>query len=257
MTQSLHRLYRFGIKYSPLLILFAVWEALPALGIVSPDILPSLFAELYQMESLFAMMAEGTIWEHARISLFRAFTGLGLAMVFGIVAGTTMAWFTPVRIVLNPLIQMFYPMPKSALIPVVIIWFGIGDASKIVLVFLGCMLPMVVGTFNGARSVERETIWSARSMGVGSFEMVWKILLPSAMPEILNGARTALALCFALLVSAELLISRHGLGFLIGNYNEIGENTRMFAVILVFAVIGYVADRLYLAFRARTLSWMG
>ncbi len=254
MNIGLQRIHTFAVKYFPLVILIAIWELLPALGIVSPDILPSILAIAVALIDLFA---SGTILEHMRVSLFRAFTGLGLAMVFGITAGVTMAWFMPVRIVLNPLIQMFYPMPKSALIPVVIIWFGIGDASKIVLVFLGCMLPMVVGTFNGARGVDRETIWSARSMGTGDFEMIWRILLPSAMPEILNGARTALALCFALLVSAELLISRHGLGFLIGNYNEIGDNTRMFAVILIFALIGYGADRLYLLLRGRTLAWMG
>jgi NitT/TauT family transport system permease protein len=248
------RLTAFSIKYSPLLILVACWELISASGLVSPHLLPSMYDICV---SLVRLIANGTILEHTWISLFRAFTGLGLAMVFGIVAGTTMAWFMPLRIVLNPLIQMFYPLPKSALIPVVIIWFGIGDASKIVLVFLGCMLPMVVGTYNGARGVDRETIWSARSMGVGGFEMVWKILLPSAMPEILNGARTALALCFALLVSAELLISRHGLGYLIGNYNEIGETTSMFSVILVFALIGYIADRLYLVFRQKTLAWMG
>jgi NitT/TauT family transport system permease protein len=253
MNPGLRRLHSFGIKYSPLLILAAVWELLPVFGIVSADSLPEIGSIL---KSLFFLVTDGEIIRHTWVSLFRAFTGLGLAIVFGIVAGTTMAWFAPVRITVNPIIQMFYPMPKSALIPVVIIWFGIGDASKIVLVFLGCMLPMVVSTFNGARGVDRETIWSARSMGTGRVEMIWKILLPSAMPEILNGARTALALCFALLVSAELLISREGLGFLIGTLGEAGENASMFAVIFIFAVIGYVADRLYLLFRRRTLSWM-
>lgn len=253
MSPSLRHAYAFAIKYSPLLILLAVWEALPTLGIVSADNLPGIGSIL---GSLSALVADGDIFRHTWVSLYRAFTGLGLAIAFGIVAGTTMAWFAPVRVVVNPIVQMFYPMPKSALIPVVIIWFGIGDASKIVLVFLGCMLPMVVSSFNGARGVDRETIWSARSMGVGRMEMVWKILLPSAMPEILNGARTALALCFALLVSAELLISREGLGFLIGTLGEGGENSSMFAVILIFAVIGYVADRFYLMFRRRTLAWM-
>ena len=232
----------------------AVWELLPVLGIVSANSLPEIGGIL---KSLFFLIADGDVIRHTWVSLFRAFTGLGLAIVFGIVAGTTMAWFTSVRIVVNPIIQMFYPMPKSALIPVVMIWFGIGDASKIVLVFLGCMLPMVVGTFNGARGVDRETIWSARSMGTGHLEMIWKILLPSAMPEILNGTRTALALCFALLVSAELMISREGLGYLIGIFGEGGDNALMFAVIFIFAVIGYGADRLYLMFRRRALSWMG
>ena len=255
MTRGLQHALSLLIKYSPILILIAIWELLPVLGLVSTFSLPEIYGVF---ATLAGLIRDGSIFHHAWVSLFRAFSGLGLAIVFGIVAGSTMAWFASVRIILNPIIQMFFPIPKSALIPVVIIWFGIGDASKIVLVFLGCMMPMVVGTFNGAKGVERETIWSARSLGIGRLEMIWKIILPSAMPEILSATRTALALCFALLVSAELMISREGLGYMIANFQEIGDSSApMFAVIFVFAVIGFAADRLLLMFRRRALVWMG
>src|SRR5437879_8466036 len=109
---------------------------------------------------------------------------------------------------------MFYPMPKSALIPVTVIWLGFGDGSKILLIFLGCMLPVTLGAFNGARGSDRVLVWSARSMGASRLRMLWDVVLPSAMPELLNGIRTGLALAFILLVSSELMVAQQGLGFM-------------------------------------------
>src|SRR6266702_8074905 len=127
-----------------------------------------------------------------------------------------MAWWRPVNAFLSPLVEMFYPMPKSALIPVTVIWLGFGDGSKILLIFLGCMLPITIGAFNGARGSDRVLVWSARSMGASRLRVLRDVVLPSAMPELLNGIRTALALSFVLLVSSELIVAQKGLGYLIG-----------------------------------------
>ena len=110
----------------------------------------------------------------------------------------------------RPIVEIFYPLPKSALIPVTVIWLGFGDGSKILLIFLGCMLPVTIGAFNGARSSEQTLVWSARSMGANRLRMLWDVVLPSAMPELLNGIRTALALSFILLVSSELIVAQKG-----------------------------------------------
>src|SRR5690606_10669218 len=115
-------------RYSPILILALVWEILPRAGIVSAGILPPISVILQSGAGLFA---SGEIYHHAGMSLYRAFTGLFAAIIFGVAAGIAMAWFRPVRIVLNPLVEMFYPIPRSALIPVTIMWFGIGSMSKI------------------------------------------------------------------------------------------------------------------------------
>ena len=127
-----------------------------------------------------------------------------------------MAWWKPVNVLLSPLVEIFYPMPKSALIPVTVIWLGFGNGSKILLIFLGCLLPVTIGAFNGARSSEQTLVWSARSMGASRLRMLWDVVLPSALPELLNGIRTALALSFILLVASELIVAREGLGYLIG-----------------------------------------
>ena len=109
----------------------------------------------------------------------------------GAIVGVAMAWWQPVRLMLSGIVEIFYPLPKSALIPVTVIWLGLGDGSKILLIFLGCMIPVTIGAFNGARSSEQTLVWSARSMGATRLRMLWDVVVPSALPELLNGTRTA------------------------------------------------------------------
>lgn len=242
-----------SIRYLPILLIAIVWEMLPALGIVSETLLPPMTTIA---ADFFRMLGDAEIYQHAGSSLYRALSGLAIAIVFGVAAGVLMAWYRPVRVVLNPVVQLFYPMPKSALIPVMIIWLGIGSASKIVLIFLGCMLPVIISAYNGARGVEQVYVWSARSLGAKPREVLWEIVLPAAMPQILNGIRTSLAICFVLLVSSELLISQQGLGYLIGILGDNGIYPAMFAVIFMVVAMGFFADRIYLFVSKRVLSWL-
>src|SRR4051812_5404261 len=166
-----------------------------------------------------------------------------------------MAWWRAVDAFLGPLVEAVYPMPKSALIPVTVLWLGFGNGSKILLIFLGCMIPVTIGAFNGARSSEQTLIWSARSMGAGRLRMLWDVVLPSAMPELLNGIRTALALSFILLVSSELIVARTGLGYLIGFLGANGAYDSMYAVVLTVALLGFAADRGFQLIMNRMLQW--
>ena len=149
--------------------------------------------------SWFDLIKDGTLLTNGVSSLYRAAAGLGLAIVIGGVLGIAMAWWKPINILFAPIVEIFYPLPKSALIPVTVIWLGFGDSSKILLIFLGCMLPVTIGAYNGARGSDQVLIWSARSMGVGRLRVLWDVVVPSALPELLNGIRTALALSFILL----------------------------------------------------------
>jgi ABC-type nitrate/sulfonate/bicarbonate transport system permease component len=166
-----------------------------------------------------------------------------------------MASWRPLDLMLGPLVELFYPMPKSALIPVTVLWLGFGDGSKILLIFLGCMLPVTIGAYNGARGADRLLMWSARSMGASRLRMVWDVVVPSALPEFFNGVRTALALSFILLVSSELIAARQGLGYLIGSLGANGSYEAMFAVVLTVAMLGFIADRIYQAAVARAMRW--
>ena len=201
------------------------------------------------------MIKDGELLTNGASSLYRAGAGLALSVAVGATLGLVMAWWKPVNVLLSPLVEIFYPLPKSALIPVTAIWLGFGDGSKILLIFLGCMLPVTVGAFNGARSSEQVLVWSARSMGASRLRMLWDVVVPSAMPELLNGIRTALALSFILLVSSELIAAQRGFGFLIGNLGASGAYDAMYAVVLTVAFLGFAADRIYLMITRRTLAW--
>jgi ABC-type nitrate/sulfonate/bicarbonate transport system permease component len=240
------------LRYSPLLLLALAWELSSRLGIVSSLALPPLSEVVV---SWFDLIRSGELITNAGASLWRAGAGLTLAIVIGAVLGIVMAWWKPVNVLVSPLVEMFYPMPKSALIPVTVLWLGFGNGSKILLIFLGCMLPVTVGAFNGARSSEQALVWSARSMGASRLRMLWDVVVPSAMPELLNGIRTALALSFILLVTSELIVAQSGLGYLIGFLGANGTYDAMFAVVLTVAFLGFAADRAYLLIMQRVLRW--
>ncbi len=240
------------IRFLPLLLIALLWEIAPRIGLVSSLALPPLSAVLSAWVEL---LRDGDLVTNGASSLYRAGVGLALAVVVGAALGVFMAWWRPVNAVLSPLVELFYPMPKSALIPVTVLWLGFGDGSKILLIFLGCMLPVTIGSFNGARGSERVLIWSARSMGASRLRVLWDVVLPSAMPELLNGIRTAIALAFILLVSSELIVARQGFGYLIGFLGANGSYEGMFAVVLTVAFIGFAADRLYQLLMQRVLQW--
>src|SRR5262245_518463 len=242
------------LRYVPLLLLALVWEAGARSGLISTLALPPLSAVVAAWTEL---LKDGELVSNGAASLWRAGAGLTLAIVIGAGLGIFMAWWRPVNVLLSPLVEMFYPMPKSALIPVTVLWLGFGNGSKILLIFLGCMLPVTIGAFNGARSSEQALVWSGRRMGASRLRMLGDVGVLSALPELLNGTRTALALSFILLVSSELIAAREGLGYLIGFLGASGTYDAMFAVVLTVALLGFVADRIYLVVMQRMLRWQG
>ena len=240
------------LRYLPLLLLALAWEAGARSGLISTLALPPLSAVAAAWVDL---LKDGELVSNGAASLWRTGAGLALAIVIGAALGIFMAWWRPVNVLLSPLVEIFYPMPKSALIPVTVLWLGFGNGSKILLIFLGCMLPVTIGAFNGARGSEQTLVWSARSLGASRLRTLWDVVVPSAMPELLNGVRTALALSWVLLVASELIVARKGLGYLIGFLGDGGNYDGMFAVVLFVALLGFIADRGYQAAMQRALRW--
>src|SRR5712691_42399 len=220
------------LRYLPLLLLAIAWEAVARLELVSSSALPPLSKVV---EAWLELIQSGELIANGASSLYRAAAGLALSIVIGTVLGIFMAWWRAVNALLSPIVEVFYPMPKSALIPVTVLWLGFGDGSKILLIFLGCMLPVTIGA--------------------NRLRMLLDVVLPSALPELLNGIRTALALSFILLVSSELIVARQGFGYLIGFLGANGSYEPMFAVVLTVAFLGFAADRVYQAIVRRALLW--
>lgn len=240
--------------YLPIAILLLLWELASLSGLLNPDIAPSFTATVAE---LWRLLVSGNLLHHIDVSMYREVTGLGSAVVLGTILGIGMGCSEVMRAIFEPLVSATYPLPKSALIPVLLLWFGIGDMSKIAAVFLGCLLPVVISSFNGSRGVAPQLLWSARSLGTGPWRALWKVVMMAALPDILSGIRIALALSFVLLISAELLASSAGLGYLIGFFGASGDYSGMFAVVLVVTIIGFTADRLYSRLMRYSLRWQG
>jgi NitT/TauT family transport system permease protein len=243
---------RAVVRYFPILILALAWEAAARLNLVSSLALPPLSGVAAAWIDL---IRDGDLISNGLTSIYRGAAGLFLAVVIGGGLGVAMASSRSVNVLLAPLVEVFYPLPKSALIPVTALWLGFGDGSKILLIFLGCMIPVTIGAYNGARGSDQVLLWSARSMGGSRLRTLWDVVVPSALPEMLNGIRTALALSFILLVSSELISSQRGFGYLIGYLGDNGSYPGMFAVVLTVAFLGFAADRLFQSLMGWLLRW--
>jgi NitT/TauT family transport system permease protein len=241
-----------GFRYLPLVLLALGWEAAARFNLIDSQALPPL---THVATAWVDLVRDGELVDNGAASLYRGFMGLLLAVVFGGGLGILMARWRLLEVFVNPLVELFYPLPKSALIPVTVLWLGFGDGSKILLIFLGCMIPVTIGAYNGARGSDQALVWSARSMGATRLRLLWDVVLPSALPELLNGIRTALALAFILLVSSELIVAQQGFGYLIGYLGSTGAYEGMYAVVLTVAFLGFAADRLYQLLTQWLLQW--
>ena len=239
-------------RYFPLLLLAVLWEIVPRLGLIDASAVPPLSAVAVAWWDL---LRSGDLVSNGLSSLQNLSAGLVLGVIVGTSLGVLMAWYKPLDELVHPLVRALYPMPKSALIPVMILWLGLGSASKIASIFIGCLLPVVLSAYNGARGVDRVLVWSALAAGATRRAVLWEVVMPAALPEILAGTRNALALSFILLVSSEFVIGQRGLGYLISFLGEGGAYDAMFAGVLTVAAVGFFADRLYLAVMRRALAW--
>ena len=236
----------------PLLIVFAAWQLASTAGAVPKWLLPSFFEVV---RSLASLVASGEIWPHTFASLGRAGAGFFVAVVFGVTIGVLMARIRWVQLAVEPILVLIYPVPKPALIPLFMVWLGIGNFSKIAVIALACVVPVLIASFNGARSVDPMLLWSARARGTSERRLLWRVVLPSALPQIAAGVRTAIAIAVIVLVSSEFISSETGLGYLIFSYGGVGAEDAMLAVVLFLAIVGYLLDRLYVAGLRKAMAW--
>lgn len=236
----------------PLLAVAGLWETTARSGVVDPDFLPPVTRILAAWADL---TFSGAILPHLAASLYRALVGLVLAATVGTICGVWMARWRALEHFLDPLITLTYPLPKVAIIPLTMIWFGIGHLADVIVVFIGCLMPVVIHAFHGTRGADHLLIWSARAMGAGEREVLRRVLLPAALPSLLAGVRIALNFSFVLVIGAELVASRVGLGYLILGFGENGAYDYMFATVLAVLIVAVATDRVYLAFMGGALRW--
>ena len=236
---------------SPLLLLM-IWELITRQGWIPAWFLP-VPTEVFQ--TLIDMVISGELLHHAAISLGRAISGYAMAAVVGVGLGVLIAWSRVVEDFFDPLIELIRPLSTFALIPIFFLWFGIGNTSKIMIIFKSCFFPIVLNTIAGIKGVDKKLIMAARSLGADGGQMWTRVLLPSAMPMIITGMRISTAIAMMALVGVEMLSSDSGLGFLVIDAQRTFDTERVFAGIVVLALLGFSLDRLARKIQDRILSW--
>jgi NitT/TauT family transport system permease protein len=236
----------------PLVAFFAIWQAASMEKILPESLMPSFGAVIL---AFIELVKSGELVSNTLASLGRATGGLAIAILCGVPLGILMARRRLVELAFEPLLLAVYPVPKPAIIPLFMIWLGIGNVSKVTVIALGCMLPIVIATFNGARCVDSMLLWSARARGASERSLLWRVILPATLPQIATGIRTAIAVAIIVLVSSEFMASESGLGYLIFSYGGAGADDAMLAVVLYLAILGFLLDRLFLILMRSVMPW--
>lgn len=217
-----------------------------ALTLPKPSDVLATFGELYRT---------GGLWDHLVPSVTRLIVGSAMGVSAGIAVGVAIGLFSYVRAGLVPLVAAIFPIPKIALLPLFIIWFGIDEGSKYALIAFGTFTPTVVATYGAVDNVDRTLIRMGQSFGLGWWSIVRKIVLPGAMPGILSGLRISLAIAIILLVAAEMLGAQHGIGAYILEAGSLYDLERLFAGVTILSVLGLIVSFLVGQVERRVLAW--
>jgi len=234
-----------------LLALVVLWH-LVALWIGNHAILPqplSVFQELYKL------LVSGEIASHAAVSLWRLFVSFALAGVVGILLGICMGLWTLAHELLDPIVELLRPISGIAWIPLALFIFGVGNELPIFIITYVALFPFLLNTIAGVHATDRTLIRAARTMGIDQRGIIRQVILPSALPQILTGARIAGGAAWMSLVAAELIGAPSGLGFAIEWYRQLLMTPKVIAVILVISILGYLTDRLLRRLQLRLTPW--
>lgn len=234
--------------------LVAVWETGSRTGFISNLVLP---APSEVLAAFVQLWRSGELWAHLGASLSRLIMGWTLGTALGVAFGFAIALFAPVRASLTPLVAAIFPVPKIALLPLFIIWFGIGESSKVGLILFGTFFPTVIATYGGVDNVDRSLIRMGQSFGLSRLEIARKILLPGAMPAILSGMRITSAIAIILIVAAELIAAQKGIGAYIQMAGSLFATDQLIAGVLVLSALGLTVSWLITLAERWLLRWRG
>lgn len=235
----------------PALILL-LWELASRSGWLSSRVLPEPLAVVAAFRTL---ALSGELWQHTAVSAWRALAGLAIGGGLGLLLGLLNGTFRTAETLLDSSLQMVRNIPALALIPLVILWFGIDEAAKLFLVAVGVFFPIYLNTFHGIRSVDKGLIEMARSYGLSGWALYWQVILPGALPSILVGLRFSLGLMWVLLIVAETISAQAGIGYLTMNAREFLQTDVVLVGILLYALLGKLADLLAKGLERWWLRW--
>ncbi len=254
MTQA-RRLWASAVPMLTIVAVLVAWEALVRLRGIAPIYLPAPSSVLGY---LWRMIADGSMPYHLGITLLRIFVGFALAAVFGIVLGVVMGMSRTVARVADVWIAALYPLPKISLIPLLIIWVGTGEAYKIVISAVSAFFPIVISTYAGIRQTDRGLIKAAKDLGANARQIQLKVVIPAAVPSIFAGLHLGMGVAIILVVAAEMIggSSQGGMGWLLISSGQVMETEKVFASLIVLAVVGAVVIKLQQWIDRKVAPWV-
>ena len=251
-ARFVYTLYWAFTRVFSIVALLAAWEILARSGTFTHFQLPA-FSDV--IERIWSDAWTGDLWINTALTLYRALTAFAICAVFGVIIGMAMSRSVIANWFFDPIISVGFPMPKIAFLPVVILWLGVYDVSKITIIVIDAIFPVIAATVIAIQGVERQLIWSARNMGANSRELLTQIVLPAASPQIMTGLQVALPLSLIVAVVAEMLMGGYGLGGAMMTASRFANSTGVFAGIVEIAVVGYLLVKAMALVRRRLLIW--
>lgn len=240
------------IHTGSIIALAIAWEWLARSGIVTPFQLPTLTSVL---ERIWINASTGDLFINLGVTLYRALAGFAIAAVLGVLLGLAMTRVPIVRWFFDPIVSVGFPMPKVAFLPVIILWLGVYDASKLTMIVVDAIFPVITATIIGIRGVDQYLLWSARNMGASNRELLWQIAVPAALPQIMTGLQVALPIALILAVFTEMAMGGYGLGGAMMVASRFADSRGVFAGIVEIAIVGYVLVKGMAMLRRRLLRW--
>ncbi|WP_313376473.1 taurine ABC transporter permease TauC [Pantoea sp. CTOTU50773] len=250
---------QFSLSLLSVAVLLLVWWSVTALNLVAPLFLrppQQVLQKLLLIASPQGFM-DATLWQHLGASLTRMLVALFFAALIGIPVGIAMGLSPAIRGLLDPLIELYRPVPPLAYLPLMVIWFGIGETSKILLIYLAIFAPVTLSTLAGVKNAQQVRIRAAQALGATRWQLLRFVILPGALPEILTGLRIGLGVGWSTLVAAELIAATRGLGFMVQSAGEFLATDVVLAGIAVIALIAFSLELGLRALQRRLTPWNG
>ena len=239
-------------KFISPIALLVIWEIASRRGWVDARLVPpasAAFADIWEL------ISTGEIVTILWASLRRVLVGFAIAVAVGTSIGTLMARVRVCEDIFDPIVELLRPVSPLAIFPLALLWFGIGDASKIFLIALSCSFPVILNTYAGVRSIDRQLILASRSLGANPWEVLCRIVLPGSLPQIFTGIRISWGIALIVIIASEMVGAVAGLGYMILNAQQVFQVERVFSGIIIVGLLGFLTDLGFRRLRRHLLPW--
>ncbi|NQX61075.1 ABC transporter permease [Paenibacillus qinlingensis] len=249
-TRENYKKYVYGLILP--VIIIAVWQLVGSLHWVAPQLLPT---PINIFKAFISLISDGILFDNLSVSIYRAVIGFAIGGGLGLLSGLLVGFFRKTEYTLDPTLQMIRTVPHLAIMPLFILWFGFGEFSKVLLIAKGAFFPLYLNTFLGIRGIDSKLFEVSRVLEFSRFKQITKLILPSAMPNILLGVRLSIGMAWLSLIVAELMGANSGVGYMISDARQFAQTDVVFVGIVIFALVGKFTDSFVRKLEDRLLRW--